>query len=155
MYTLSGLGGVSIDDITHISKSHQRESHQPTRATPTRARLCTRGVSWRQTRKWRDCPHTNATTIAKCDAFSSVPTSDFGSDAKTGAITGATPLKNITVSKFFTLPIALTYAVALVTVCFGNDQDNSVFDKLTRRDCPLTFSLPYMTEISVVIRQWT
>ena len=62
--------------------------------TSTRARLCTRHST-------RDCLHTNATNNAKFEAFSSVARSDwYNSDAKTGATTGATRVKNVTVLKF-------------------------------------------------------
>ena len=95
----------------------------------TQARLCTRRVARRQTRKSRDCPHTNATTNAKSEAFSSVARSHCGSDAKTGATTGSTRDENVTVLKNIVLPIGLAYTVALV--CSG--RSNSMFDKPTRR----------------------
>ena len=44
-----------------------------------------------QTRKSRDCPHTNA----KCEPFSSVTRSDCGSDAKTGGTTNVMRDKNV------------------------------------------------------------
>ena len=61
-----------------------------------------------------DCPHTNATTNAKCEALPFVAPSDCGSDAKSGAIDARQKCNR---PSFFSF---IAHAVALVW--FGNDQ---------------------------------
>ena len=77
---------------------------------PTQTRICTRQVTRRQTRNWRDCRHINADTSATCEVLFPAAMSDCGSDAKTGA----THDKNVTLLKMSALPVALK--------CFENDQ---------------------------------
>ena len=48
--------------------------------------------------------------------------------------------ENVTVLKMVALPIALAYVVALVR--FDDDQNNNVFENLTRRHLKLTITSP-------------